>query len=249
MADEYGIERLFFELASESRLGILSELQTRSLRLQQIARTLDLTETETCRQLQRLSEVLLVEKKPDQKYSLTNYARLILELSSPIDFVSRNKDFFLKHNIFLLPDNLRARFGDLAACKLVNLTIDTINKVAEMVKTAQVSIDSVILGLESIDELMRQRCQEGIKVRWLIEESLIPRAPSILHAWQKLPEIRVLPMVVGHYTLTDKMAILTLRQNDGTMGFSSLFGDSASFLKWTEELFMYEWHKAKPWYP
>jgi predicted transcriptional regulator len=249
LEDQQGIDRLFFELASESRLCILRELQAHALRMQQISKKLDLTETEACRQLQKLNEAQLVQKQPNGVYALTTYGRLILDLSSPMDFVLRNKEFFLKHDIFLLPDDLRARFGDLSGCQLVSNTIETINKVAEMVKTTRKRIDSVILGLESVDELMRQRCQEGVKVRWLIEENFIPRAPSILRSWQQLPEIRAIPSVIGHYAVTDTAAILTLRQNDGTMGFSSFIGETASFLKWTEELFMYEWQKAKPWHP
>ncbi len=247
--EHQGLDRLFFELASESRLGILRALQETSLRMQQVARGLDLTETEACRQLHRLCEARLVQKQVDGSYALSAYGRLILELSSSMDFVFENRDFFQKHDLFLLPKDLRARLGDLSGCQLLTSTVETINKVAEMVKASQVRIDSVILGLESIDELMRQRRQEGVKVRWLIEENFMPRARLILRSWRLLPEIRVVSFVVGHYTVTERAAILTLRRNDGTMGFSALVGEGASFLKWVEELFMLEWQKANLWRP
>jgi len=53
-----GLEKLFFELASESRLGILTELQKHDAKMPEIARKLDLTNTETFRQLQRLNEAI-----------------------------------------------------------------------------------------------------------------------------------------------------------------------------------------------
>jgi len=52
--------KLLFELASESRLVILRELQKENLKMQEIARRLDVTATEAFRQLQRLSTSSLV---------------------------------------------------------------------------------------------------------------------------------------------------------------------------------------------
>lgn len=130
------VDKLFFELASESRLGILRELQSKKLRMQQIARGLDLTETETCRQLQRLSEAQLVQKQSDGTYALTTYAKLVLDLSLPMKFVFKNKEFFLNHDLFLLPKELRIRLGDLSESQMISTTIETINYVADMVKDA-----------------------------------------------------------------------------------------------------------------
>ena len=80
------LDRLFFELASESRLNILQELQTKNLKMQEIARRLDLTATDAFRQLERLSAALLVQRQPDGAYALTQYGKLELHLSSSMDF-------------------------------------------------------------------------------------------------------------------------------------------------------------------
>jgi len=32
------------------------------------------------------------------------------------------------------------------------------------------------------------------------------------------------------------------------MSYSPFYGEDASFLKWTEDLFAHEWEKAKPWH-
>ena len=42
MDDSQGLDKLFFELASESRLGILRQLQTKDLRMQELVRKLNL---------------------------------------------------------------------------------------------------------------------------------------------------------------------------------------------------------------
>ncbi len=243
------IYKLFYELASESRLGILRELQIKDLKMRQIAQSLELTDTETFRQMQRLGEARLVQKQPDGTYRLTAYAKLVLNTTSPLDFIFKFKEYFLDHDALFLPCEFRARLGELSRCELVTTTVETFSKVTEFVKGAQKRIDSVILGFEAITEMMRQRNQEGIKVRWLIEENTVPRATTILRSWQPLPEIRIIPAVAGHYTVTDKAAMLILRYNDGTWSYDSFISEDASFLKWTEELFMYEWQKAKPWHP
>ena len=59
------IEGLFYELASESRFSILQELKEKSWKMNELARKLDLTTTETFRQLQRLNEAAL--QKNSQK--------------------------------------------------------------------------------------------------------------------------------------------------------------------------------------
>jgi predicted transcriptional regulator len=166
-----------------------------------------------------------------------------------MEFVMKNKAFVIKHDMFLIPDELRARLGALADGQLITDPIETINKLAEMVKSAHSKIDMVTLGLENIIELTRQRCREGIKVRWLIEENFIPKATSLLRSWEQLPEMRSAPSFIGHYGVTETGAILILFQKDGEISFSSFFGQSPSLLKWTEDLFTYEWQKAKPWQP
>jgi predicted transcriptional regulator len=95
-----GIEKLFFELASESRLSILRELQTENLKMQEIARRLDVTATEAFRQLERLSAALLVQKQPEGTFAITQYGKLVLQLSSSLDFAFKHKEYFLTHDVW-----------------------------------------------------------------------------------------------------------------------------------------------------
>ena len=87
MGDQEGLDKLFFELASESRLGILFELQTKNLKMQEVAQKLGLTHTEVFRQLQRLSEAMLIQKQPDGAYAITQNGKLLLEFSHSFEFV------------------------------------------------------------------------------------------------------------------------------------------------------------------
>ncbi len=99
MVEEKRLDMLFYELASEDRLAILRELCNYSLKMQDIARKLDLTATEASRQLQRMSQAKLIERGPEGTYSTTEFGRLLLILSSSMDFVYKNDDYFLAHNV------------------------------------------------------------------------------------------------------------------------------------------------------
>ncbi len=249
MESQDGVDRLFFELASGSRLGILLELQAKELRMQEIARKLNITDTETCRQLQRLSDAKLIQKQPNATYRLTIYAKLVLNVTSPLDFISKHREYFLDHDAFLLPSEFRARLGELSSVRLITTTIETLNWVCEMFKDAEKRIDATVVGMDTIVDIEIQRVVEGLKVRWLMLESFLPKARLKLRSIEKLPEMRWTPSIFGHVGVTDKAAILTIKRNDGTLTYDAFVGEDPSFLKFAEDLFMHEWEKAKPWHP
>jgi predicted transcriptional regulator len=239
---------LFFLLAGVDRRRILSVLQKENLKLNETAKRLEMTATETLRQLQRLTEGGLLEKTPDGKYRLTSYAKLVLDTSSPLEFISKFREFFLVHDASLLPAEYRARLGELSEAKLIATTTETFNNTTEMIKNARERIEATVeVGFEVHLDMMKQRLEEGVKVRWLTQESFLTKARQNLLSEKQLPEIRSTPRLCGHIYVTDKTAAITLRRNDGTMSLSSLYGEDSSFLKWAADLFTYEWQKAKPW--
>jgi len=241
---------LFFLLASNDRRRILSELQNENLKLNETARRLDITPTEAVRQLQRLTEAGLLEKTPEGKYRLTSYARLVLDTSAPLDFIAKFREYFLTHDASSLPHEHLARLGELSDVKLMATTTETFNNTTKMIKNARERIDATVeVGFEVHLQMMMQRLQEGVKVRWLMQESFLSKAKSMLRSEKQIPEMRTIPRLSGHVYVTDKAAAITLRRNDGTMSLSSLFSDDPSFLKWSGDLFTYEWQKAKVWSP
>ncbi len=243
-----GLDRLFFELASESRLGILRELGTTDLRMQEIARKLDLTDTETCRQLQRLSDARLVQKHSDGTYGLTAYAKLVIDISSPLNFIAKFREYFLEHEASPLPSEFRIRLVELSGGQLSSVAMETFNRVAVMLRNAQENIDVTIeVGSDLHLEIMMQRLKQGLKVRWLIQESFLKTAKATFLSAGQLPEIRVTPRISSHLYLTEEAAAFCLRNNNGVMDYSTFFGEDPAFLKWTRDLYNYEWQKAKPW--
>ena len=123
-----GIEKLFFDFASESRLGIIRELKKQNLRMNELARKLDLTATEVFRQLQHLTEALIVQKLPDGSYAITTYGKLILQLLQSLEFTFRYKAYFLNHDVSQLPYQFVNRIGELSSSALCMDSIENLNR-------------------------------------------------------------------------------------------------------------------------
>ena len=240
---------LFFQLASVDRKRILSELQKEDLHLNEVAKRLGMTATETLRQLQRMTDARLLEKMPDGKYALTPYARVVLDNTATLDFVSKFREFFLEHDASLVPQEYRARFGELSGARMTTSTVETINLVTDMFEGAEKKIDASVLGMRLHLDIAMRRLQEGLKVRWLMDESFLTKAKSMYGSVRPLPELRRTPRIIGHINVTDKVGMLTIRRNDGTMSYYAFYGQDASVLKWANDMFTHEWEKAKPWYP
>ena len=123
MGEESGLEKLFFELASENRLCIIRELQKENLKMQEIARRLDITPTEAFRQLERLSTAMLVHKQPDGTFTLGEYGKLVFQISASLDFISKHK-YFSTHDLMRLPSQFVSRLGELSRAEFGADTIE-----------------------------------------------------------------------------------------------------------------------------
>jgi predicted transcriptional regulator len=101
MAEEKRLDMLFYELASEDRIAILKELCLSHLKMQDVARKLDLTATEASRQLQRMSQAKLIERGAEGTYSTTQLGKLLLTLAVSMEFIYNNDDYFLSHDMLI----------------------------------------------------------------------------------------------------------------------------------------------------
>ena len=171
LATQDGIEKLFFELASENRIGIMRELQQENWKLNYLARKLDMTPTEAFRQLQRLTEIQLVQKLPEGTYGITQLGKLVLRLAVPLEFVFKYKEYFFAHNIWQLPDQFISRIGDLSSANLHLDTIESINKVSQMIKEANEYMWGMgeSPGFGDSGTIMNEKIQKGVDLKFLCQ--------------------------------------------------------------------------------
>lgn len=246
MKSDARLEKLFFELASESRLSILHELQKKNLKMQEIARRLDVTATEAFRQLERLSAASLVRRQPDGTFTLAGYGKLVLQLSSSLDFVSKHKDYFSTHDVTRLPVQFINRLSELSQANLVMDTIESLNRGERAFAEAEQYGWGIAEGTipERMGPVMDERIQKGVKLKLLIPENRLfangKPIPTI-----KNVEIRGLPDLPAVVVLNEKEAGICFRQADGRVDYAGFFGKDPTFHNWVRDLFLYYWDKGK----
>ena len=246
MENDEGIEKLFFELASESRLGILHKLRTENLKMQEIARRLNVTATEAFRQLQRLSEALLVQKQPEGTFAITQYGKLVLQLSSSLDFVFKHKNYFSTHDVWRLPYQFVNRIGELSQTNLIMDTIEGLNKGERMFMEAEQYAWGLAEGRvpELMGPIMNERIRKGVKARMLFLESFLP-PNAIPPAKLSNLENRTLSDIPAIIALTEKEAAICFHLVGGRADYAGFFGKDSIFLNWVKDLFLYYWDKGK----
>ena len=237
MENPEGIEKLFFELASESRLGILHKLTEKDGKMNEIARKLDLTTTETFRQLQRLSEGLLVQKQPEGTYTITEYGRLVLQLSAPLEFVFKHKEYFEKHDISWLPSQFLSRIGELSQANLMMGMVESTMKSSTLIGEAQqfmwaVSPEPVPQAFEEISKQIPKGGEYRI---------LSPQPPVKLSNLEN----RTLSDPPAVMVVTEKEAVICFRFLGGRVDYAGFFGKAPAFRDWVKDLFLHYWNKGK----
>ena len=237
-----GIEKLFFELASENRLEILKELQTNTHKMQRIARILDVTPTEALRQLQRLSDAGLVQKQSDGTYTTTQYGKLVMQLSSSMEFISKHKEYFSTHDIMRLPCQFLNRIGELSQATLVLDTIENLNRGQRLYADAEQYAWGLAEGIipDSIGPIMDEKKTQGLDIRMLVPETF--SIPSVTEPNVKMRGLSGLPLSIA---LTERGAIVCFRFIEGRLDYAGFSGKDPIFLNWARDLFLYYWDKGK----
>lgn len=245
--DVEGPDRLFFELSGESRLGILRELGPKGLKMQEIARKLGLTTTDAFRQLQRLADASLIQKRPDGTYAITQYGRLVLQLSSPLEFLHKHRDYFLTHDLFCLPYPFVNRLGELSGASLSPDSMENVNMAGRMVREA----GEYLWGggpeqpLESAGPVAYERALSGVKFKFIFPERFLPDRAA-LAVTPKNVEWRGLSGMPVTIVLTEKEAGISFPLVGGKADYAAFIGDEPVFLNYVKDLFLYYWERGTP---
>jgi predicted transcriptional regulator len=246
MEKDSGVEKLFFELASETRLDILWELKNENLKMQEIARRLDVTATESFRQLERLSNALLVQRQPNGTFALAEYGKLVLQLSSSIEFASKHKEYFSTHDVTRLPIQFVNRLGELGQANLIMDTVETLNKAQRAFIEAEEYGWGIAEGTipEQMGPIMDEVIRNGVKLRFLIPETRLPTSSSLPPPVKNV-EMRGLLDLPAIVVLTKKEGAVCFRQVGGRVDYAGFFGKDPAFLNWVKDLFLYYWDEGK----
>ena len=206
MEDQERIERLYFELASESRLGILQEISKQDRKMREVTRKLELTTTETFRQFQRLNDALLVQKKSDGTYNITEYGLLVLQFSAFLEFIHKHRRYFSTHNVRNLPYPFLNRIGELSQAEFSPDVMGNINA-AERIATEAEKYMWGGSGEQplNIRKALQEGISKGVRYRFLFPKRFIPKEPTITGLAQ-VAEIRSMEDLPFNVAMNEKEA-------------------------------------------
>lgn len=82
-----------------------------------------------------------------------------------------------------MPPEFRARFGELSKTVLKTEAVPNLNKVTEVFKSAEKRIDVMVeQGMDIHGQILRQRLQEGVRVRYLMQEGMLATTREVLRS-------------------------------------------------------------------
>ena len=165
--------------------------------MREIARKLDLSTTDTFRQLQRLSDALLVQKQNDGNYNITQYGLFVLRLSNSLKLLFKYRTFFSSHDFSKLPSQFLDRIGELSKAEFSPDIMASINVVQQIIREAdQYMWAGASEQPLSIRPILAESIPRGVKYKFLFQKRYIPAAPlfpGMEHAveWRAIEDLPV----------------------------------------------------------
>jgi len=235
---------LLFEISSEERTKILLLLQKDHLRLSAIAKKEGSTVTEVSRHLQRLSDTMLIQKDADGLYYLTKYGELTLCMLDGLNFISAKKQYFLKHDAFVLPREFIHRLGELSVCTFRPDVISNFAYEEGIFREAEEYVWTMADQVHwSAPPIVSERRRVGVKFRTIIPENIVP---PVGYRPSEGVERRLLPRVDVVVIVTDKEAVFGIEHLSGKMDYAQFASKDPLFRKWCFDLFLHFWDMGKP---
>jgi len=238
------VTELLFVLSSDDRRRLLLELKTGRLRLTQLAQKLSATVQETSKHLARLSDAKLIEKHSNGSYRLTAYGGQVLGLLPSFNFLSRNREYFLSHDLSFLPPGFLQRIGELSDYQYRAHVSDMIGHAQQVVREA-----------EQYAWLMVDQCPtysfnpkhpEKVSVR-----ALVSNIRPEVYEWGRATfgdrlELRFMDNVKIAIAMNEKIANVCFPNLDGRIDYSSGFiSNSLDFHRWCHDLYSIYWERSK----
>jgi len=242
--DEEGIERLFFELASDSRLSILKEISRQKGKMREISRKLNLSTTDTFRQLQRLSDALLIQKQNDGSYEVTQYGVFVLRFAKVLEFLFRHRKFLSEHDFSRLPNQFLDRIGDLSKAEFSPDTMASINVVQRIIREAEQYVwTGAVEQPLSIRPILVESIPRGVKYMFLFPKRYIA-ATLTFPGMERAVEWRAIEDIPANFVISEKEAGVSFCLHDGKTDYAGFFGKDPVFMNWVKDVFQYYWAKG-----
>lgn len=236
------VYELFTELSSENRLSILQILDKTPMTFTSLIKEVDINSAEASRQLSRLIETQLIEKKGDGRYYNTLFGKLVIFSISDLNFISEKSEYFLKHDTAEVPLDLLEQIGALSTGEIITGVYNILNtheKLDSSIKSYMwyMSDDFPRHHLPDIEK----KLEEGLEIRVILPKDKC--SPSTLSEKNRTKiKNKVMDEIKISVIATDSFSLLELPGQDGLIDQdTAIFGFDDQFREWCKKLFQYYW--------
>jgi predicted transcriptional regulator len=240
------LAELLFAAASVDRLTLFSSIGKERLRLTQLAGKLSASTQETSRHLSRLQEAGIIQKESDGCFNLTPFGKSLIVLLPSLKFLTRHREYFLSHDISLLPLEFLERIGELEQSEFAHGIGAVLSHTARVFREAKRYVWLASDNVMDLSTLGGKAASGDVLLRIIVPTASIGGAPSLSPELATKVEVRLVEKVNAGLALSEKTAGVAFPDGTGKIDFNSGFGgDNPNFHKWCADLFMIHWNKAK----
>jgi len=236
------VHEIFTELSSEKRLDILRTLNEKPMAFTYLIKEVDMTSAEASRQLSRLTDIRLIEKKGDGRYYNTLFGKLVISSISGMNFISEKSGYFLEHDIASIPLELLGQIDALSKGEIVTGVYNILNTQEKLSENFSghfwyMSDDFPRHHLPNVEKVL----EKGMEIRVIFPKDLIPTLKLSEKNREKI-QFRALDEVKLSVISTNHFSMLKLPGPDGKIDQNTaLFGHDNRFKTWCEKLFQFYW--------
>lgn len=180
---------------------------------------------------------MLAQKQPAGNYAITQYGKLVLHLSSPLEFALKHKEYFSTHAIWRLPERFMNRIGELSQTELVMGMMESTARSNKMIYEAQQFMWGISPEpLPQPPSVISEQIPKGVEYKMLS-----PQPP------ERLPNLenRTFSEPPAILALTEKEAGVSFFFTGGRVDYAGFYGKDPFFLNWARDLFLHYWDKGR----
>lgn len=243
---------MLFELSNSIRYKILKSIQEKAKRPSVIASELGLSPPEVSRNFTRLYESSLITKDVDNFYSITNLGEHVLILLEDLEFLFKNRDYFVSHSSVKIPASFQKRISELSEFTPATTFMEFVTAINEIVKGSKVFIWMYIDQYPLIVlDAIRSSLENGVKIRVIEQKNLL--GPQVMFEKRYMVEnpgespdvqIRMQDECNVYIVVSDAGCVVAFPTDNG-FDYSGYISKNKDDTKWCVDVFNHYWENSE----
>ena len=248
--------KAFLEFASEQRLAILDTLRENESKLSALAKLLESTPPEVFRNLERLENSALIEKKRNGNYELATYGKALFAVLPSLEFISTHEEYFQEHSFGDMPHKFVQRIGALNNSELIHGYTSVTETWREIFSNAKEYVYGLLVEEPiGLIEPVIDVAKKGIEVHSIFSSNaIVPKSRDKIISKLGVEKL-VKDGIIQRRIKDDIKVAVILNEKEGGVMFSTskgdpdiskmFYGKSELIQEWCLDYFRYSWYNSQ----